>query len=62
MFDTEEDLENDSLHRPSSFIGVVFLDSSAMSYSLRFPHNKVPLPSDFTESIGESAWIRGVDK
>ncbi|XP_020567686.1 ATP-binding cassette sub-family A member 5 isoform X1 [Oryzias latipes] len=51
VFDTEEDLENDSLHRPSSFIGVVFLDSSAMSYSLRFPHNKVPLPSDFTESI-----------
>lgn len=53
MFTSEEDLENASLYEPSSYIGVVFLDSSATSYRLRFPHNKLPLPSDYTESIGK---------
>ncbi|XP_061563619.1 ATP-binding cassette sub-family A member 5 isoform X1 [Cololabis saira] len=51
MFATEEDLENASLYEPSSYIGVVFLDGSATSYRLRFPYNKLPLPSDYTESI-----------
>ncbi|XP_026206944.1 ATP-binding cassette sub-family A member 5 isoform X2 [Anabas testudineus] len=51
MFTSEEDLENASLYESSSYIGVVFLDSSAMSYRLRFPYNQLPLPSDFTESI-----------
>uniref|UniRef100_A0A669CJC5 ATP binding cassette subfamily A member 5 n=1 Tax=Oreochromis niloticus TaxID=8128 RepID=A0A669CJC5_ORENI len=27
------------------------MDSSATSYKLRFPHNQLPLPSDYTESI-----------
>ncbi|XP_051958777.1 cholesterol transporter ABCA5-like [Xyrauchen texanus] len=49
MFSTEEDLENASLYEPDGYVGVVFLDH--MSYRLRFPHNKLPLPSDFTESI-----------
>uniref|UniRef100_A0A7N6ABI3 ABC transporter domain-containing protein n=1 Tax=Anabas testudineus TaxID=64144 RepID=A0A7N6ABI3_ANATE len=49
----EEDLENASLYESSSYIGVVFLDSSAMSYRLRFPYNQLPLPSDFTESIAD---------
>lgn len=53
VFPTEEELENASLYEPSSFIGVVFLDSSATSYRLRFPYNKLPLPSDYTESIGK---------
>uniref|UniRef100_A0A8C2Z0P2 Cholesterol transporter ABCA5 n=1 Tax=Cyclopterus lumpus TaxID=8103 RepID=A0A8C2Z0P2_CYCLU len=47
-----EDLENASLYEPSSYIGVVFLDSAATSYRLRFPYNQLPLPSDYTESIG----------
>ncbi|XP_005805417.1 ATP-binding cassette sub-family A member 5-like isoform X1 [Xiphophorus maculatus] len=51
MFSSEEELENASLYESSSYIGVVFLDSSATSYTLRFPHNKLPLPSDYTESI-----------
>ncbi|XP_054898455.1 ATP-binding cassette sub-family A member 5 [Poeciliopsis prolifica] len=51
MFSSEEELENASLYESSSYIGVVFLDSSATSYRLRFPHNKLPLPSDYTESI-----------
>ncbi|KAM9831250.1 cholesterol transporter ABCA5 [Neosynchiropus ocellatus] len=51
MFASEEDLENASLYEPSSYVGVVFTDSSAMSYRLRFPYNQVPRPSDFTESI-----------
>ncbi|XP_008435868.1 cholesterol transporter ABCA5 isoform X1 [Poecilia reticulata] len=51
MFSSEKELENASLNESSSFIGVVFLDSSATSYRLRFPHNKLPLPSDYTESI-----------
>uniref|UniRef100_A0A669C883 ATP binding cassette subfamily A member 5 n=1 Tax=Oreochromis niloticus TaxID=8128 RepID=A0A669C883_ORENI len=46
-----EDLENASLYEPSSYVGVVFMDSSATSYKLRFPHNQLPLPSDYTESI-----------
>ncbi|XP_041829465.1 ATP-binding cassette sub-family A member 5 [Melanotaenia boesemani] len=50
MFASEEDLENASLYDPSSYVGVVFLDSSAMSYRLRFPYNHLPLPSDYTES------------
>uniref|UniRef100_A0A8C2X7A7 ABC transporter domain-containing protein n=1 Tax=Cyclopterus lumpus TaxID=8103 RepID=A0A8C2X7A7_CYCLU len=33
------------------YIGVVFLDSAATSYRLRFPYNQLPLPSDYTESI-----------
>lgn len=51
MFASEEDLENASLYEPSSYVGVVFMDSSAMSYRLRFPYNQLPLPSDYTESI-----------
>lgn len=51
MFSTEEDLENASLHETSNLVGVVFLDN--MSYRLRFHHSQLPLPSDFTESIGE---------
>ncbi|XP_028990236.1 ATP-binding cassette sub-family A member 5 isoform X2 [Betta splendens] len=50
-FTSEEDLENASLYEPSSYIGVVFMDSSAMSYRIRFPHNQLPPPSDYTESI-----------
>lgn len=53
MFASEEDLENASLYDPSGYVGVVFLDSSATSYRLRFPYNKLPLPSDYTESIGK---------
>lgn len=51
MFSSEEDLENASLYEPLSYVGVVFLDK--MSYQLRFPYYQVPLPSDFTESIGK---------
>uniref|UniRef100_A0AAQ5Y341 Cholesterol transporter ABCA5 n=1 Tax=Amphiprion ocellaris TaxID=80972 RepID=A0AAQ5Y341_AMPOC len=51
MFASEEDLENASLYEPSSYVGVVFMDSSATSYRLRFPYNQLPLPSDYTESI-----------
>ncbi|KAF3704067.1 ATP-binding cassette sub-family A member 5 [Channa argus] len=51
MFASEEDLENASLYEPSSYVGVVFTDSSAMSYRLRFPYSELPLPSDYTESI-----------
>ncbi|XP_041671123.1 ATP-binding cassette sub-family A member 5 isoform X2 [Cheilinus undulatus] len=51
MFASEEDLENASLYEPSSYVGVVFTDSSAMSYRLRFPYNQLPLPSDYTETI-----------
>uniref|UniRef100_A0A673CE90 ATP-binding cassette sub-family A member 5-like n=1 Tax=Sphaeramia orbicularis TaxID=375764 RepID=A0A673CE90_9TELE len=47
-----EDLENASLYEPSSYVGVVFMDSSATSYRLRFPYNQLPLPSDYTETIG----------
>lgn len=53
MFASEEDLENASLYEPSSYVGVVFMDSSATSYRLRFPYNQLPLPSDYTESIGK---------
>lgn len=52
MFASEEDLENASLYEPSGYVGVVFMDHSATSYRLRFPHNQLPLPSDYTESIG----------
>lgn len=51
MFATEEDLENASLYEPSSYVGVVFTDSSAMSYKLRFPYDQLPHPSDYTESF-----------
>ncbi|KAM3592158.1 uncharacterized protein V6R79_013887 [Siganus canaliculatus] len=51
MFATEEDLENASLYEPSSYVGVVFTDSSATSYRLRFPYNQLPQPSDYTESF-----------
>nr|XP_040033146.1 ATP-binding cassette sub-family A member 5 [Gasterosteus aculeatus aculeatus] len=51
MFASEEDLENASLYEPSSYVGVVFTDSSATSYKLRFPYIELPLPSDYTESI-----------
>ncbi|XP_046870556.1 ATP-binding cassette sub-family A member 5 isoform X3 [Hypomesus transpacificus] len=51
MFSSEEDLENASLYEPSGYVGVVFLDSSATSYRLRFPYSHLPLPSDYTESI-----------
>lgn len=54
MFATEEDLENASLYEPSSYVGVVFTDSSAMSYKLRFPYDQLPQPSDYTESFGNS--------
>lgn len=54
MFPSEEDLENASLYEPSSYVGVVFMDSSATSYKLRFPYNHLPLPSDYTESIGKT--------
>lgn len=53
LFATEEDLENASLYEPSSFVGVVFTDSSATSYKLRFPYNQLPPPSDYTESFGK---------
>lgn len=53
MFSSEEDLENASLYEPTGFVGVVFLDSSATSYRLRFPYNQLPMPSDYTESIGK---------
>lgn len=52
MFATEEDLENASLYEPSSFVGVVFMDSSAMSYRLRFPYSHLPQPSAYAESFG----------
>lgn len=52
MFASEEDLENASLYEPSSFVGVVFTDSSAMSYRLRFPYHRLPQPSDYIESFG----------
>jgi len=52
MFASEEDLENASLYEPSGYVGVVFTDGSATSYRLRFPYNQLPLPSDYTESIG----------
>ncbi|XP_054454695.1 ATP-binding cassette sub-family A member 5 isoform X1 [Anoplopoma fimbria] len=51
MFASEEDLENASLYEPSSYVGVVFMDSSATSYRIRFPYSQLPLPSDYTESI-----------
>lgn len=51
MFANEEDLENASLYEPLGYVGVVFRDN--MSYRLRFPYNQLPLPSDYTESIGE---------
>ncbi|XP_061886648.1 ATP-binding cassette sub-family A member 5 [Entelurus aequoreus] len=51
MFASEEDLENASLHQPSSYVGVVFRDASATSYSLRFPYSQLPRPSDYTESM-----------
>uniref|UniRef100_A0A3Q3R5P0 ABC transporter domain-containing protein n=1 Tax=Monopterus albus TaxID=43700 RepID=A0A3Q3R5P0_MONAL len=51
MFASEEDLENASLYEPSNYIGVVFMDSSAMSYKLRFPYNELPPPTDYTESV-----------
>lgn len=54
MFATEEDLENASLYEPSSYVGVVFTDSSAMSYKLRFPYDQLPQPSDYTESFGNA--------
>lgn len=54
MFASEEDLENASLYEPSSYVGVVFMDSTATSYRLRFPYNQLPLPSDYTESFGKS--------
>lgn len=52
MFATEEDLENASLYEPATYVGVVFTDSSAMSYKLRFPYDHLPQPSDYTESLG----------
>ncbi|XP_068610443.1 cholesterol transporter ABCA5 [Brachionichthys hirsutus] len=51
MFATEDDLENASLYDPSGYVGVVFMDSTATSYRLRFPYNQLPLPSDYTESF-----------
>ncbi|XP_017295532.1 ATP-binding cassette sub-family A member 5 isoform X2 [Kryptolebias marmoratus] len=51
LFSSEEDLENASLYEPSNYIGVVFTDGSATSYKLRFPYNKLPLPSDYIESV-----------
>uniref|UniRef100_A0A3P8UFW8 ATP binding cassette subfamily A member 5 n=1 Tax=Cynoglossus semilaevis TaxID=244447 RepID=A0A3P8UFW8_CYNSE len=53
MFASEEDLENASLYEPSSFVGVVFTDSSAMSYRLRFPYHRLPQPSDYIESFAD---------
>lgn len=54
LFATEEDLANASLYEPSGYVGVVFLDNAATSYRLRFPYNELPLPSDYTESIGNA--------
>uniref|UniRef100_A0A3Q3E8Z4 ATP-binding cassette, sub-family A (ABC1), member 5 n=1 Tax=Hippocampus comes TaxID=109280 RepID=A0A3Q3E8Z4_HIPCM len=51
MFASEEALENASVYEPSGLVGVVFADSWATSYSLRFPYNQLPQPSDFTESV-----------
>ncbi|XP_051925524.1 ATP-binding cassette sub-family A member 5 [Hippocampus zosterae] len=53
MFATEEALENASVYEPSGLVGVVFADAWATSYSLRFPYNQLPQPSDFTESVGD---------
>ncbi|XP_061611305.1 ATP-binding cassette sub-family A member 5 isoform X4 [Phyllopteryx taeniolatus] len=52
-FSSEEDLENASLYEPSGFVGVVFADASATSYSLRFPYGQLPPPGDFTESVAD---------
>lgn len=57
MFASEEDLENASLYEPSSYVGVVFLDKAATSYRLRFPYNQLPLPSDYTETIGKHCLV-----
>lgn len=53
MFSSEQGLENASLYEPSGYVGVVFMGSTPTSYRLRFPYNHLPLPSDYTESIGE---------
>lgn len=55
MFSSEEELENASLYEPSSYVGVVFMDAAATSYKLRFPYNQLPLPSDYTESMGKNS-------
>lgn len=55
LFATEEDLENASLYEPSNFVGVVFTDSSATSYKLRFPYNQLPSPSHYIESFGKAS-------
>ncbi|KAG7261512.1 hypothetical protein CRUP_010319, partial [Coryphaenoides rupestris] len=47
----EKDLENASLYEPSGYVGVVFLDSSATSYRLRYPHNQLPLPTNCIASL-----------
>ncbi|XP_061665505.1 ATP-binding cassette sub-family A member 5 isoform X2 [Syngnathoides biaculeatus] len=52
-FSSEEDLENASLYEPSGFVGVVFADASATSYSLRFPYGRLPPPADFSESVAD---------
>uniref|UniRef100_A0A7N8X9J3 Cholesterol transporter ABCA5 n=1 Tax=Mastacembelus armatus TaxID=205130 RepID=A0A7N8X9J3_9TELE len=64
MFTSEEDLENASLYEPSSYVGVVFMDSSAMSYRLRFPVYVVysPPANCFTSSANCRAanyWYSG---
>uniref|UniRef100_A0A669B662 Cholesterol transporter ABCA5 n=1 Tax=Oreochromis niloticus TaxID=8128 RepID=A0A669B662_ORENI len=61
MFSSEEDLENASLYEPSSYVGVVFMDSSATSYKLRFPHNQLPLPSDYTDCLSSSVNCRAAN-
>ncbi|KAG7256533.1 hypothetical protein CRUP_015431 [Coryphaenoides rupestris] len=61
MFSSEKDLENASLYEPSGYVGVVFLDSSATSYRLRYPHNQLPLPSDYTESFGNLVSCRAAN-
>ncbi|XP_077406752.1 cholesterol transporter ABCA5 [Vanacampus margaritifer] len=53
MFSSEEELENASAHETSTLVGVVFADAAATAYSIRFPYSQLPLPSDFTEAVGD---------
>uniref|UniRef100_A0A8D0CJU8 Cholesterol transporter ABCA5 n=1 Tax=Scleropages formosus TaxID=113540 RepID=A0A8D0CJU8_SCLFO len=53
------ELDNASLHDMPSFAGVVFLDN--MSYRLRFPHNELPLPSDYTDCLSNTMNCRAAN-
>eukprot|EP00063_Salmo_salar_P062632 XP_014037467.1 PREDICTED: ATP-binding cassette sub-family A member 5-like [Salmo salar] len=60
MFSSEQGLENASLYEPSGYVGVVFMGSTPTSYRLRFPHNRLPMPSDYTQSIA-SCFVMSVN-